>query len=300
MCGTSANTSTLPSSNYLYIPLKGAKEVVGVLAYRSKTDNEPSVEEQNFLYTVGQQLANYLERTFSEEKARKLEHHHQVEKIYQSTLNLISNLFEGPLLNIQDAIKELRTAVPQLAETNKSIFERIDSSSASLARILENVSAMVNLNAGLTPVKREKYNIQLLIKTCCERIKKMKHPFNWSITIEANLPHIWFDYNLIELVFYNLAFHAMEFALPDSTIAIEARRSHEYLEISISSEGQSIPPEMLGVAFEKFYRFQETSSSGLGLGLAIAQAIAETHHGELKVQNLPKGGMSFSLLLPIE
>jgi len=294
------STSTLPSSQYLYIPLKGARETVGVLAYRSKTDTEPNIEEHNFLYTVGQQLANYLERTFAEEKARKLEHHHQVERIYQSILNLISNLFEGPLLIIQDAIKEIKTEIPQFTDKSKNSLEVITTASTNLSRILENISAMVNLSAGLTPVKREKYQVRPLINTCCERIKKMKYPFNWSVKIEPNLPEIMFDYNLIELVFYNLAFHAMEFALPDSTIEIKASRQLEMIDISITSEGQSIPPEMLDVAYEGFYRLQDVSSSGLGFGIAIAKTIAEIHHGQLKVQNIPKGGMLFSLLLPTE
>ena len=300
------STSTLPFAQNLYIPLKGASEVVGVLAYRQKDNKELNLEEKNFLYTVGQQLANYIEHLFFEEKSKQLEHHKQTEKIYQSILNLISNLFEGPILTITDAVKELNNSGVPIHES-KVIhpLEQISISSDSLSHILENISAMVNLNAGLTPINKTKTNIKNLVVTCQERVKKSMTNYKWSLLIEDNLPDIMLDHDLVELLFYNLAFHAMEFSPPESTIEVAAKKSGKYIEISVSGEGQSIPEEMIDVAFEKFYRIPGTminvnESKGLGLGLAIAQTIAEIHNGTLKVVNRPEGGMTFSILLPIE
>lgn len=292
------STSTLPFAQNLYIPLKGTNEVVGVLAYRSKVDKEPSIEESNFLYTICQQLANYLEKSLAAEKERKLEHHRQVEKIYQSILNLISNLFEGPVLTIQDAIKEV--GYNELPNNKIAPLKRIEMSIESLSRILMNISAMVNLSAGLTPIQRRKNDIKALIRSCYERIKKIRPGFTWSFQINENIPEILFDYDLIELLFFNLAFHAMEFALPESTIEVEAKMNGSYVIVSISSEGQSIPPEILEAAFEKIYRFPSSTNTGLGLGLAIGKTISEVHQGKLIIQNHPKGGMIFSLYLPIE
>lgn len=294
------STSTLSFAKYLYIPLKGLKEVVGVLAFQSKREKQLSIEEKNFLYTVAHQLANYIERTFSEERARQFQQHKQVEKTYQSILNLISNLFEGPLMSIQDAVKELKNMeIPNLNQQVVEPVDRIYISSESLSRILENISAMVNLSAGLMPVNRTLHDLRELILFCSARIKKTMHTYVWVVSLDEKLPQIPFDYDLIELLFYNLAFHAVEFALPDSSIEIEAKQSGDYIVMSISGEGQSIPPEMVDVAFEKFYRIPGSTSSGLGLGLAIAKTIAEIHNGELKVKNRPHGGMIFSLFLPI-
>lgn len=294
------STSTLPMAQNYYIPLKGLREVVGVLVYNPKGRKELTLEEKNFLYTVGQQLANYLERSFTEEKSRQLEHHKQTEKIYESILNLIANLFEGPLLTIQDGVKELkRTGIENTSNEIVHPVESIGNASTTLLHILENISAMVNLSAGLTPINRAKNSIVELIQNCFERMKKTSNMYDWKISIEERLPEIYFDYDLIELIFYNLSFHAMEFAPPNATIEVEAKQSGDFIVLSISGEGQSIPPEMLDVAFEKFYRVPGTTSTGLGLGLAIAKSIAEIHGGQLKVQNRSAGGMIFSLFLPI-
>lgn len=298
------STTTLPFAQNFYIPLKGSNEIVGVLAFHSKDDKELNIEEKNFLYTVAQQLANYLERTFAEENARKYEHHKQVEKIYQSILNLISNLFEGPLLTIQDAVKDLKkteetTETPKIA----SSVEQIDVSSGSLAHILENISAMINLSAGLTPIKRSKNDLKELIHNCYERVQKLNATYKWVLVVDQNIPLVLFDYSLIELLFYNLAFHAMEFSFPESIIEVEAKQSGGYVVVSVSGEGQSIPTDMLDTAFEQFYRMPGTlagETQGLGLGLAIAKTIAEIHNGVLEIKGRDKGGMIFSLFLPLD
>lgn len=56
-------SSTLPSTLNFYIPLKGHHEMMGVLAYRPHSEVPLTPDEKNFLYTVSQQLAYYLERT---------------------------------------------------------------------------------------------------------------------------------------------------------------------------------------------------------------------------------------------
>jgi two-component system sensor histidine kinase KdpD len=83
------STATLPASIHLFIPLKGYKEMVGVLAYRPDSDQPLTMEEKNFLFTSGQQLAYYLERRFSEEMERQIEQRKQIERIYQQVYRSI-------------------------------------------------------------------------------------------------------------------------------------------------------------------------------------------------------------------
>jgi len=294
------STSTLPFAQNLYIPLKGSKEVVGVLAYQPSENKDLTVEEKNFLYTVAHQLANYIERTFSEERTREFEKHKQSEKIYQSILQLIANLFEGPLMNVQDAAQDLKKMeIIKNSDQIAQCVERICVSSQSLMRILDNILAMVNLSAGLTPVNRAPHDLKELVRGCALRMKKSMTTYQWKVLLDETIPPVPFDYDLMELLFYNLAFHAVEFSVPESTIEIETKQMGDYVMVSIAGEGQSIPPEMVDVAFEKFYRIPGSTTHGLGLGLAIAKAIVEIHNGTLQVKNRPQGGMVFSLFLPL-
>jgi signal transduction histidine kinase len=73
------------------------------------------------------------------------------------------------------------------------------------------------------------------------------------------------------------------------------------IEISIDDDGPGIPEVELGRVLEPFYRLEESRSretGGVGLGLAIAQAIAQAHGGTVTLLNRPAGGLRAKIVLP--
>ena|GEM_PF-1377158 len=69
-----------------------------------------------------------------------------------------------------------------------------------------------------------------------------------------------------------------------------------WVKLSVSDSGSGIDPDKLEAVFVAFYT---TKPLGLGLGLAICWSIVEAHGGELKGENRPDGGATFSFTLPI-
>ncbi len=64
--------------------------------------------------------------------------------------------------------------------------------------------------------------------------------------------------------------------------------------IRVDDDGPGIPPDRLGDIFKPFVRLEpsrSTETGGLGLGLAIAQGIVQSHGGRLTVANRPDGGV---------
>jgi signal transduction histidine kinase len=83
---------------------------------------------------------------------------------------------------------------------------------------------------------------------------------------------------------------------------VRVRRMTKIIEIVIDDEGPGIPEPELARVLEPFYRLDESRSretGGVGLGLAIAQSIVQTHGGSLALSNRPEGGLRVRLLLPI-
>jgi signal transduction histidine kinase len=73
------------------------------------------------------------------------------------------------------------------------------------------------------------------------------------------------------------------------------------IEISIDDDGPGIPEAELGRVLEPFYRLDQSrdrETGGVGLGLAIAQAIAQAHGGTVTLSNRPVGGLRAKIVLP--
>lgn len=298
------STTTLPSSKNLYLPLKGYHEVVGVLIYRPKMNRILTNEQKNFLYTVGQQLAIYLEKTFTEEKARETEHMQHVEKIYHTVLKSISNEFQHPLASMQEAIFEAVQMLrhDQEIKPRKGVIpqiHKIERTSTGLSSMLDNVSVMAKLSGNLIPLNKELNNIEDIIKMSYEKMKEYLGQRTVTINIEEKLPLIPCDSSLIEIVLHNLIRNAIDNSPQQSVITINARKVDGVVQISVLDEGKGIPPDQINAIFDEFYRSPDATAPGMGLGLTIAKRIAEIHDGYVTAENLPEHGAKFSLFLPV-
>ncbi len=70
--------------------------------------------------------------------------------------------------------------------------------------------------------------------------------------------------------------------------------------VEVLDEGPGVPPDQLDKLAAPFFRADDarTQANGAGLGLAIAQAIAEAHGGRLVLANRTPRGLSAKLVLP--
>ncbi|HET7569319.1 MAG TPA: ATP-binding protein [Gammaproteobacteria bacterium] len=83
--------------------------------------------------------------------------------------------------------------------------------------------------------------------------------------------------------------------------AITVEDGPERLVIRARDRGPGIPADQLERVMEPFYRVDNSRSrdtGSTGLGLAIAQNIAQAHGGTLMLRNHPEGGLEATLALP--
>lgn len=97
----------------------------------------------------------------------------------------------------------------------------------------------------------------------------------------------------------NLLSNALRFSPSDQPIELRAWQEASQLLIQVRDHGPGVAPEHLAQLAQPFFRAPNQSSSGYGLGLAIARRTAERLGGSLLLENAQGGGFSATLNLPI-
>jgi len=88
----------------------------------------------------------------------------------------------------------------------------------------------------------------------------------------------------------------------DDTIELSARMADGSAVLAVTDSGCGIPEADLERIFGRFARakpFRSREFGGFGLGLPIAAAITEAHHGQVRVHSTVGKGSTFELVIPV-
>lgn len=140
-------------------------------------------------------------------------------------------------------------------------------------------------------------------------------------TFDENLPIFKFDYQKVQQTVANLLDNALkhtptggcvtlraephfwERRVAKETLTTDRRRQRNQqpnsVRVAVTDTGSGIAAEHHQEIFEDFVRVDRTSS-GMGLGLAIAKRLVQAHRGKIWVDSELRRGCTFTFLLPID
>lgn len=109
------------------------------------------------------------------------------------------------------------------------------------------------------------------------------------------------DPDLLRTMVDNLVRNAIRFSPRDTAVTITAKIAGGSVVISVEDEGPGLPEDLIPHVFDRFVQAPDEirKARGHGLGLAIAQGVAELHGGQIQVENRPTVGARFTVRLPI-
>jgi signal transduction histidine kinase len=99
----------------------------------------------------------------------------------------------------------------------------------------------------------------------------------------------------LKQVVTNLLLNAVEASSSGQSIVIEVRREGARALLAVHDMGQGMSEETRRHVFEPFFT---TKTGGTGLGLAVAHAVVDAHHGEIRLEPAEGGGTRAVVLLP--
>jgi signal transduction histidine kinase len=108
------------------------------------------------------------------------------------------------------------------------------------------------------------------------------------------------DSERIAQVITNLLTNAIQYNQEGGEVRLMAQSQKGMAMLAVSNTGRGISVADLPHIFERFYRADQSRSSGnTGLGLAISRAIVEAHGGTIEVASQPDAGTTFTIRLPM-
>jgi signal transduction histidine kinase len=107
------------------------------------------------------------------------------------------------------------------------------------------------------------------------------------------------DKTRLQQLFTNLIDNAIKYT-PRGSIQISLEKNNEMAMVKVKDTGIGIPQEEQKKIFKRFYRVDKSRSKetgGVGLGLSIAEWIANAHHGRIEVDSELNKGSTFTVYI---
>jgi two-component system sensor histidine kinase KdpD len=291
-------TDTLPGASSLYMPLRGTRSTLGVLAVRPDDALLPLAPDQlDLLETLCRQAASGLERVRFGEQAEEARLAVETERLRSTLLSSVSHDLRTPLAAITGAASTLLEPKALGPEAERELKEAICEEADRLNRLVSNLLDMTRLEAGSLQLQRDWHSLEELVGTALARLEGPMQDRKVTVSIPPDLPLARVDPVLIEQLLVNLLENAFKYTPPGSPVRVAAGVNEGSVEVEVADEGPGFPEGAEQRIFEKFYR-GPSAAHGSGLGLPICKAIVTAHGGRIWAENRPRGA-AFRFTLPL-
>jgi len=221
-----------------------------------------------------------------------------VDRQRTALLAAVGHDLRTPLAGIKAAVSSLRqTDVQWSLQERDELLATIESSADRLDALVSNLLDASRLQAGALAVRARPValdevigSVLLSLPGASERVR---------VDVAENLPLVQADPGLLERILTNLLDNAMRHAGANEPVEITASAGARSAKIAIIDHGRGVSPEQRERLFEPFQRLDDSTSDGIGLGLAVARGFAEAMSGALVADQSVGGGLTMRLRLPL-
>lgn len=228
------------------------------------------------------------------------------------TLRPIEAALEAQTRFVADASHELRTPLAAMkAETEVALRDKkltLSEARTLLESNLEETEKLHQLANGLLTLSRyqtgehipmEELSMRAVVKEASDRLSGALAGASLHVGGDAAL--VGDRESLVSLVMILLD-NGLKYSQDKPELKVEIKQQGRKAVITVRDKGQGIKAADLPYIFDRFYRGDSSRSKatdGYGLGLSIAQQIAEMHHGLVSAKSRPKQGTTMTIVLPL-
>lgn len=228
----------------------------------------------------------------------------ETDRVRAGLLAAVGHDLRTPLAGIKAATSSLRQDDVRWSDAERAALLRtIEESADRLSDVISNLLAMSRIQAGALPVSLQPVALDEVVA------RALLHGTTCAVSVDTpdTLPLVLADAGLLERVIANLIDNAARFTPEGATVEIHAdalgpgtdATGPAVARLHIVDHGPGLPPGKWDSIFVPFQRLgDQDTTSGLGLGLAIARGFLGEMNGRLEPSSTPGGGLTMTICLP--
>lgn len=189
----------------------------------------------------------------------------------------------------------------------KYFIESVAEEMQRLGKLVESFLTLTRVRDGKGVVRMKSYAVNDLMMDSAEHCAPMADQYRVRLNprlldrepeMDAAIAG---EPELLVTMLDNLVRNGIRFSPTDERLEITAEIDKRVVHIRVRDYGPGIPEDQLKTIFDRFGQAPDEvrKGRGHGLGLVIAQGIAELHGGSIKVENCDDSGCVFMITLPL-
>lgn len=288
----------------LGVPLIVKQEPIGVLEAVNKLAEQDYTEpDQVALETLAAQAAIAIENARLLAKLHEANQElNRLDRMKSDFIAIASHELRTPLGLILGHATFLTELVD---EKHRDQIEVIVRSAERLKAIVEDMARISHQEEGQSRVRHRPISMGLMIQTLVSRFRQLAK--EKKIELDFDVPDgeslmVEGDRDKIEIALTNLIRNAIAFTDEGGQVGVMAEGSEDYIKVFVADSGIGIPAVDIDRVFQRFYQVEShltRKHGGMGLGLSIAKAMVEMHHGQIWCESKEGVGSLFCIMLPV-
>ncbi len=269
--------------------------------HMTKAANRISGEhlEERLLVTGAGDELDRLARTLNEMLGRLDDSFRQVRQFSADA----SHELQTPLTILKGEI-EVALRAPRTPEEYQGVMLSSLEEIERISRLVEGLLLLARADSGVLKLDLQAVDLHRLLREVKTQMQRRADDHGVSLRLEALAPvTICGDREQLPRLLINLIDNAIKYTPAGGQVTLALHRNGSQAMIDIADTGIGLTPEEQERIFTRFYRAAPARSQGgggAGLGLCIAQSIAQAHGGKIQVQSSPGRGSTFTVALPAE
>ncbi len=186
----------------------------------------------------------------------------------------------------------------ELSERNLSLVGKLDTALGSTEHLLSTLLSIAKMDQGALKPQFRHVQLSSLLEPLVEEYAVLAEQRKLDFRAFYKDRPVYTDPTYLRRIVQNFLSNAIKYTQRGSVL-LGVRKRGDELQIAVWDTGPGIAAQQQNKVFDAFYRVQNQTVDGVGLGLSVAQRMGEQLNCDVQVESVEGKGSCFSVRVPL-